>query len=366
MSLRGTARRIAVALIAGLFTAQPSLLPAQRAISPRLREPAVLVGDGVLEKSVLLERPSLGTVTDLRAEKEQLGIAGTKEAVWTDRAGSVKSSVKFRSPGVHVDFIDVEGDGTFEFLNRGGEGWQPASLLDQYGKVLWTQGSRFNPFAPAVDDMAGGDLDGDGLAEFVVGHNGGGGVRMIDRNGNQVWQQPDANVWRVELVDTDADGKLEIVHSNAGGQITVRDGEGKILSRARPKPYFSSFSICRWPTQKDRAYALLAEEGRIWLFDFDASTAAQFDAPDCASRGMARGTPVRLKIGEPEYLAVLVEFRNWDRSVLYVYDSDKKLVYQEVLDEVCPLIAAVSLGDEKAECLLIGGEGKVWKYTPAE
>ncbi len=73
------------------------------------------------------------------------------------------------------------------------------------------------------------------------------------RGGLLQWQQPDGNVWHVEIVDTKGDGNLQIVHSNAGGQITIRDQDGKVLRQSKPGNYFSSFSVCRWPTAKDSA-----------------------------------------------------------------------------------------------------------------
>jgi len=40
-----------------------------------------------------------------------------------------------------------------------------------------------------MDDMAAGDLDGDGVPEFVAGYNGGGGVRLFDASGKSRWRQ---------------------------------------------------------------------------------------------------------------------------------------------------------------------------------
>ena len=192
--------------------------------------------------------------------------------------GQITSSVSILSSTAHLDFLDVDGDGTFEFLNRGGSGWQEASLIDASGRTLWMCNR-----GPGVNDMASGDLDGDGLAEFVVGYNGGGGVHLLDGNGLQKWQQSDGNVWHVEIVDTDGDGSPEIVHSNTAGQITVRDATGQAIGQVNPGPYFSDFSLCRWPTNDDPSRLLLAEDGQIWLFDFDGTTVAQFDAPNSGS-----------------------------------------------------------------------------------
>lgn len=141
---------------------------------------------------------------------------------------------------------------------------------------------------------------------------------------------------------------------------------GVVLSRARPPAYFSGFSLCNWPAKQDRVYALLAEDDTVWVLEFDGKAAAKFDAPRCGSLGHARGTAVKLERSEPEYLAVVVEFTNWERSILYLYDSTRTLVYQEIIPERCASIAAMSLDRSDTEVLLVGGEGKVWEYRIGE
>lgn len=163
-------------------------------------------------------------------------------------------------------------------------------------------------------------MDLDGVADFVVGFNGEGGVHLLDINGQEVWQQSGGNVWHIEFVDTDGDGKLEIIHSNAAGELTVRDRQGNIINRTKPAPYFSEFSICNWPTQNDREYALLAENDTIWLFDFNGKSVKQYSAPQSGSLGVARG--VAFTIGQLSgYFAVIVNLRNENRALLYIYRS---------------------------------------------
>jgi len=323
----------------------------------------VVTGSGVLSKHEYYSDPSLGTIGDVARGQldgspgEETGIAGSGGAVLLDDSGTPKSSVQFAGRAVHVDIIDVEGDGVCEFMSRGS--WAiPASVFRHDGTVAWTYGDGTS----GVDDMSEGDINGDGLLEFVVGFNGGDGVHLLDDAGRLLWQRPDGNVWHVEMLDTDGNGTLEIAHSNAAGQLTVRDASGRILNQWEPSSYFSDFSLCAWPTRHDRQYALSAEDDTIWLLDCaGARTAATFDAPDAGELGEAYGTPVKLDPGRADYLAVAVAFDNWDRSVLYVYDDAGALVYEEVLPEVCSTLTTRGLSDG-GEALLLGGDGRVWEY----
>ncbi|HET6454662.1 MAG TPA: VCBS repeat-containing protein [Armatimonadota bacterium] len=336
--------------------------PGRLEMPAALKTSGVRIGKGFLKQDVFLSNPALGKVTDIVwGELDpkpglELGIAGKDGAIFVDKKGNVRSSVGLGGNFDRVTIIDVEDDGVCEFINRGS--WiSKAALVNHQGAVVWRHGSL-----SAVDDMAAGDVDGDGIKEFAVGFNGGGGVHLVDRDGKKRWSKPDGNVWHVEMVDTDDDGRDEIVHSNAGGDITIRDSTGETVLSESPGPYFSSFSLVRFPANTSQQYLLLAEDNYTWLFDFDARTVRKLPAPDCGDLGDAFGTPVTLVKGKP-HLAILVEYHNWDRSILYVYDPSGKLVYQEVIPEDCAAIAALALDNSGTEALLIGAPGKVLKYV---
>jgi len=327
--------------------------------------PSVIVGSDLLSKRPFIEDSRLGMVTDIvlgdldGKRGQEIGITGRKGALFLSIRSKVKSTVTFRSKTSHVDIIDIEGDGLCEFVNRGGYRGDTcdASLIDHGGNTLWTYGG-----SSGINNMCAGDIDGDGMLEFVAGFNGSGGVHLVDKNGERRWRQDDGNVWHVELVDTNGDGLPEIVHSNVGGKINVRDKSGNIISRARGDSHFTDFSICQWPTKNDREYVLHCEKNKIGLYDFDGETVVRLNAPKCNRYGHARGVLVKIKRGEPEYLAVLAEFRHWKRALLYIYDAAGELVYQEILPEACASITAISLPNSERETMLIGGQGKVWQY----
>lgn len=351
--------------VGGFLTYDYFILPilsSQTEMLEELKTPGVLVGSDFLSKDIYVQNSKLGTITDIAfgefdpIPEQEIGIVGTNGVIFLDDNRNVKSSVMFSVRAGHVDIVDVNGDNICEYLDRGG-GWQDVSLIDHNGNSIWTYGTF-----PGVNDIAAGDIDGDGILEFVVGSNGGGGVRLLDRNGKEKWKQSDGNVWHVELVDTDGNGSLEIVHSNAAGQITVRDTKGKIIMQSNPAPYFSDFSLTTWPTKNSRKYALLAEDNTIWVFDFNGKAIAQYNAPLSGSLGHARGIPTKINSDKPEFFAVVVEYSNWNKSLLYIYGQDNSLVYQEILPEACASIASISIDSTDKEALLVGCNGKVWKY----
>jgi len=42
--------------------------------------------------------------------------------------------------------------------------------------------------------------------------------------------------------------------------MVVRDATGRVVRRSDLRPYFSDFSLCRWPTKEGGIHALLAED----------------------------------------------------------------------------------------------------------
>ncbi|MFC1754641.1 hypothetical protein ACFL96_14795 [Thermoproteota archaeon] len=316
-----------------------------------------------LSKTLFLKDERLGSVTDIVGIESvagfKIGIAGRKGALFVDRSAKVKSSVIFDQEVTFVEIIDVEGDRMYEYLDRGGHGWQDPSLIDHKGKTIWAYKGK----GCGINDMSSGDLDGDGTLDFVVGFNGGVGVHLLDRNGTKQWSQSDTNVNHVDLVDIDVDGGLEIVHSNVDGNMIVRNKKGEIISKNKLSFYFSNFSVCNWPTKEDQQYVLAAGEGKIWVLDFEGKAVMELEASGCDSVGDIKAVPIKFKEEEHEYFAVINEVSHQQgRSILYIYDSKGELVYKEVFRGGFTTVAAISLDNLEVETLFVGGEGEIWQY----
>ena len=342
--------------------------PKSMARPTALDPPGVIAGDGLLSKNLIFENATVGAVTDIHVSSgttaTEYRLAGSKGSVVVDAQFHVTSAITFDRKAVDVHPIDVNQDGLFEYMDRGGHGWQNAALFDQNGKVLWRYRGWFG-----INDMVAGDLDGDGEPEFVVGSNGGGGVRLLNKAGKVEWQKDDGNVWHVEIIDTSGDGIPEIVHSNALGQITIRDRQGGVISRVKPQYqdlYFSNFSIARWPNKKGQNYLLVPGEGKAWLLDFQGNQFEELRMPNSDGHGEITGLRVEFGDDRTDYLAVLVNYSQHDRAVLYLYDTSmqlSKLIYQEILPESASSLATNVLDQSGGETLLVGGNGKVWRYN---
>jgi hypothetical protein len=309
------------------------------------------VGDGWLDRTVLHEDTRLGSVTEIRRRPGtgELAIVGTRAAAFLLPGQAAQRLVQFRDEAGEVQLLEWPGGGA-RYLDRGGGGWQTGALIGEDGGQLWQPERGFG-----MNDMAGGDLNGDGQPEFAVGYNGGGGVHLVDSTGRPIWRQDDGNVWHVEIVDTDGDGRPEIVHSNAGGQVTVRDATGKVLRRAQTEGYFSQFSLVQWPP--GRTGLLHAGDEMTRVIDFDGQVRSRFQTPDTSFLADAHGALARL--GGGDHLVVAEFQSNWERTQLFVFDQAGALRYREVVAGKC---AAVAASDPNG--FLVGCDGRVYRYVP--
>ncbi len=80
---------------------------------------------------------------------------------------------------------------------------------------------------------------------------------------------------------------------------------------------------------------LLSQDEKIWVLNFKGETVKSYKAPHSSRyRGEAKGVSLKLK-DSSEYLAVIVDFSTWKRSILYLYDRADQLVYEEVMSDSC-------------------------------
>ncbi|MCI0596569.1 MAG: VCBS repeat-containing protein [candidate division Zixibacteria bacterium] len=307
----------------------------------------------------------MGTITSLRPSSSQtdaqplLWIAGERGAAAVTDSGQPLIAVRFERAGGKVTPLDIEGDGNLEFLSRGG-GQEEVRLYDRAGRQLWKYGLGTEP---AVRDAACGDLDGDGQSECAVAMKGDGGIHLLDKNGRVLWKRPEPNVWGVEILDLDGDGKEEILYSNGAGKLCVRDRAGGTFRELPGNNSISLFSLCPRP-DADGGWAVLNNNNYtgIQLLDFKGNVIASIPAP--AKGYEAFGTPVSFEADGPPYFALLVCNTTPRRdSRLFIYNPENEIIYEEKFFPSQAALRAVRDARTGDEFLFVGeGEGRVWKY----
>lgn len=337
-----------------------------------------------------------------------VGLAGRSGLTILDQQGHLKERInyKFGKGEVKVGplkatrendsfgemrVVDVEGDGVCEIF--GYDGLDGIALFNHQGQVVFNHGAFQRERYPqreqsSIKDAAAGDIDGDGKLEFVAswGYEPWTGLELFDRFGRSMWRQEEKlMLGRLAMVDVNGDGKAEIVEGN-GSELKIRDAQGKVSSIGHMPVSLTYLSLCPRPDGRGVAQNLAVREGNLVLIDLDGKNFSNVAAPlskinlekprELKIPGSddpflfhteevyrARGMWVKLKKDQPKYLAVIARFGVIDRSLLYVYDEQGKLVYHEILPEDCNTIAVLSTQSGDGEDILVGGEKTVWRYA---
>lgn len=280
----------------------------------------------------------------------------------------------------NVRIVQLEKD-KYGFLTWGE--FTGVRVMDQNGRQLWSYGivdvdtrKRRSDYEKRsmhyILQAAVGDLDNDGLSEYIVSQNKEG-IHAFDRSGAEKWfQAADDAASHMEVIDLDNDGKNELVQLGTN----VRDGkDGKII---RGDIGGVGRLVLFNQDQKDKG--LLA----CTIFDGRFSCAAdrkrvfEGTAPlsEVESRASSTEYPektvnismypkavwVALQKDKPKYLAVIAAFIGIPRANLYIYAPDGTLVYHELLPENAETIALLP-GENGVEALLVGGKNTIWKYA---
>jgi hypothetical protein len=337
----------------------------------RIQQPAefatakITKGGEDFGKSVFYRQTDLGEITELRYGVagagpllQQLVIVGTGGAVLFAPEGSVSRKFSFPSQVspesiVLVEPVNVEAP---LFLSHGS--WSsPVILSDSSGREVW----HYDGLS-GVDDAAAGDLEGDGKMEVAVGMNGAGGIHLLDAEGKEIWSRPDGNVWHVEMLAGANRVPGRILNSNAGGQLVVRDHEGKVIRREKLNTYASAFTLVRWGEEPAATHVVVAGPDEVYVYTGDGAPVASFDAPAPTLYDDIKATTVRFSPEAADF-AVLRNYGRWNRSVLSINSAKGALAYREILGDDCDSLAAIPGGGN--EILLVGCRGRVWQYAPA-
>lgn len=288
-------------------------------------------------------------------------------------------------------------------------------VFDQNGHEIWAYGKqdidlreltrdeeereRENEKNPFVVEAGVGDLDNDGVSEYIVSKINGE-IRAFDRDGNERWfQKAEYSFGPLIVADIDQDGKNELLEIGEN----IRNGEdGKIIREAGGDSH--SAVLFAEDKQKKRVIQfceikkiklVCADEKGAKFFEGEAplnelkstrptpeplpaATPIYHDngtaeVPVGSGHGSYESTEntesiykpkavwVTLKKDKPKYLAVVGAYIGIPRANLYIYAPDGTLVYHELLPENAEAIAVLP-GENGIESLLVGGKETIWKY----
>ena len=207
---------------------------------------------------------------------------GNRGAQFLDNNGLLKKQIRFsKDIFCPIDATRLDADGEYGFLTRDQSWAEDVILFDKQGQERW---SYAGGFLNGIDDSVGGVWGDRGSLQVVIGFNGGGGIILVDNEGKKIWQKADANVWHVEILDVHGDGQKEILHSNAGGQLLVRDASGEIVAHYLRDRYVSFFALTRWGAESRARHILIPSrdpgDGKpdILVLDAEGKTVIHFDA----------------------------------------------------------------------------------------
>ncbi|PYT51503.1 MAG: hypothetical protein DMG44_02205 [Acidobacteria bacterium] len=355
------------------YKIQPSIreAEAQDEVEKKILQPRLIKGEGNFERRAFYTAEGLGNISQISAgwpadrEGADIAVVGSQGADFIDFAGQTKKQVRFsieqHSP---VVVARMSPSGEYGYLSRD-ESWAvPATLFDKEGHVSWRSEGTWS----GVDDSVPGDLYGDGKLSVVIGFNGGGGIALFDEHGKRLWKKEAGNVWHVEMLDTNGDGREEILHSNARGQLLVRNANGDVIVQYLPGFSVSWFALTRWGEEMRPTHILVptteAQEGCckpvFVVLDASGKTVAKLESPLGDLLKGSAATPIRFGRGA-EYFAVLQNSFAKERSMLLLYDKAGQIAYQEILGESCHGMATLTIPD--AETLLVGCNAKIWEYS---
>ncbi len=332
-----------------------------------LRTARIDYGKDACSKSVLGSFPDAGSITDLRwghftnEAGSELAIVGNTGYVFVGAGNKLERKVRFaaRTFNPVVLLQPKEGEAPV-FLGRGGSWLENVRLFDGSGALEWQYSNSWG-----INGSAAGNLDGDGKLEFAVGLNGGGGLRLLDAKGHELWSKVAANVWHVEIASASEGTQGRIVNSDASGAVTVRDGKGNVISQFRPAKYVSSFELAKWGDDVQPRHLLIPDQGSIVVTDLEGHPAVRLEAPAETLYSLEQVVSVPVSFSpHRRYQATLVNYPDWSRSVLYLNDEAGKAAYREILGHSCGAVGTIPVSaGSGAKLLLLGCDAEVWSYT---
>lgn len=312
------------------------------------------------------------------------------KAVVFEKDGTLRSEIKYDlgitqdsvSPShatlLSVDITDFDGDGKYEFVGVGNYPYA-AYIIDQKGKIVWKyQGKEID-----VKNVVTVDVDNDERREIVV--LDGNQIRIFDRQGNEIKTLTafKSSSFSDNFIVT-KNGKSEINFLiNRFSDTSLVSLDGKTVEKIEMPTQISGVLV-----EKDMsARSLYFDNNEFGLFNLDGNLEARLPAPYSEIKktswdenlndsytdrqvSVMNATAQRFRIDEngETLLAVagyLFSRDGYSKSMLYIYDRNGKIVYQELFNDSSIKLDIVNSETKPgAEDLLVSENENVWKFSP--
>jgi len=388
---------VATVVVLGLFACGAYLvyrvmrgpLAAMSNVAPELKQPRVLVGDGLLTRDVFSNDHRLSGVQAMAfgpfetGQPDGLCAVSGIGALFLDADGATRRYTQYEMQRIKVfgmklqaaggrlsrfQIIDLGGNGESSFLARNNP--MGSELIGHDGKSIWMLGTAMD-IRSHPNDAVGGDLYGDGKTEFVATYYlGEKGVVLYDAALNEVWSRPEIRASHLELIDSE-DGKKDIACSASSG-LTILDAQGNVVRRLPIKSYANDFLILTWPSNDGSQYAVFRNQDSVDIYDLKGRLAFKCEVPN--GKDLSRITAAAFMVGKVPYLAIVGSTASESRSILCVYGLPERPppnqtvnespLYDEVLGGSYQSIAKLPADDSGSEPVLIGGRGQILRYRP--
>jgi len=357
---------------------------AGRWIRTGISEPAILVGEGLIEYKELFSllpaeeggraeifdvfsttKPT--TVAVAVEERSKIGeFNGIFLRIVDSQTGAVQSSQLFDTDlYCRAQAIDIDGDDVFETMCTGG-GFSDVGLLDAEGNTRWSFVHDYGDEGGAAEHLSPGDIDGDGDLEFRIGFSVSLGC--FDEEGKEIWRV--TNLYWYDPVAVVTAGEnlplmLAVRSPNLSREdyyLEVRNGSGDLLSqRVVPDGYY--FDVVQWPPDQTEPSLVTRIDSSITFRNLEGELVLEYPVPGAITdvNGYTLDYDV-LQLGSQKYLlvnfaaeyvhnpgALVGGLPQAVRSALVLYDSIGEIAYFEVLDDVVTIRSHVVIppGDKK-------------------
>jgi len=181
------------------------------------------------------------------------GATGSGSVTIYNSDGSVVSTIPVPGAETRVAIADFTGDGTPDVLTGSGPGGTTITLIDGVSGGTVATLTAFEATFTGGVYVAGGDVNGDGMADMVITPDFGGAPRVMILSGKDqsvianFMGIEDSNFFggaRVSLADVNGDGRVDlIVAAGFGGGPRVAVFDGISLATGRPVKLIGDFFV---------------------------------------------------------------------------------------------------------------------------